>query len=646
MSVATFSYRPDIDGLRALAVLGVVIFHFSPAALPGGFIGVDVFFVISGYLISKTIYSEVQSEKFSIIEFYERRARRILPAFIVISLATAIAAWLLLFPVELIDFSKSLLWSGIFASNFWFWLTSDYFSPAADKIPLLHYWSLGIEEQFYVVFPVLVLLIHKISYRSLPLIIASLFLLSLAGSEWMLSQDPNQAFYMLPWRAFELLAGSLLAFIPAASRRKTAMSYGAVVAGVILIAVGMWLITEKMRFPGVLALVPCMATALVIWGGGQASWLLSKPPLTWIGKISYSLYLIHWPIVVFGKRAFPATSTATFAFIGICASIALAGVSYLAVEQPVRRWRKIFTRPVLFVFSSVSIIVLMVMAVVTIISGGFPSRFEASAKLSTTVTATPTLAGLSVNDAMAFQKFDFEALFRQGACFLRPEQTYKDYRDDLCFPITGSVIALWGDSHIAQYVEGLSSALGKDGFTIAQLTASACPPLVGVDVASRPNCKEFNDFAIFKLRKMRPALVVLSAVWTADPAQIAEIDKTIELLVASGVRVKIFGPSPIYKQSVPLLLAQRLQKTNFSAFSDEDMESVVFDRDAVLLRHFANRHDVEYISILSAVCPEKRCPIFANGAALHFDIAHLTSAGSALYGKRLAPLITAKSESH
>lgn len=675
-------YRPDIDGLRALAVIAVVIFHFLPIYLPGGFIGVDVFFVISGYLISKTIYSDIRSGVFSITNFYERRAKRILPAFIVVSSASCIAAWLLLFPMEFVDFSKSLFWSGIFAPNFWFWMKSDYFGPAADQTPLLHYWSLGVEEQFYVIFPLLVLLIYRIARPALPFVLMVLFLASLFGSEWMLNHDPSQAFYMLPWRAFELLSGSLLALLPSTSKLTKRMQQAPLLtaaSGLAAILLGMFFITKEMRFPGILALVPCVGTALLIWAGGTApnivNRLLSTSVMTSVGRISYSLYLIHWPLVVFGKRAFPNADPITFALYGISASFILAFFSYFIVEQPVRRWTPLTRKPVLFAASGASMTTILVVAAMGLLGEGFLSRFnkptpeklapndwvtlqkarsftlnsDTPEVLSNTAPLTsgptkssrPTLEGFSVNEALSFQQFDFKSLFRQGTCFLEPNQSSADYRPDLCLPKTGRIITLWGDSHLAQYAQGLKNAMESDGFSIGQLTASACAPLVGVDVATRPNCRAFNDFAIATLQEIKPTLVVMSAVWTAELAQIAEMDKTIHLLTSKGIHVKIIGPSAIYKQAIPILIAQRLQTRNFNAFSDNDIEEVVFERDAILSKHFSNRRDVEYISVLSLACPEKRCPIFENGAPLHFDTAHLTSTGSIWYGKRLKAPIAA-----
>ena len=212
-------YRSDIDGLRAIAVLSVVIFHLNVGLLPGGFVGVDIFFVISGYLISKIIYTETGSDSFSIANFYVRRARRILPAFLSVIVATSVAAYCLQYPSELANYAKSVIASALFSANIYFYATLNYFSPSADEIPLLHLWSLGIEEQFYIFFPLIILGFSKFSKRLIPAAIVIMLAASLFFSQQLLSTSPTESFYLLPFRAFELLIGSLIA-LPALHIKK------------------------------------------------------------------------------------------------------------------------------------------------------------------------------------------------------------------------------------------------------------------------------------------------------------------------------------------------------------------------------------------------------------------------------------------
>lgn len=294
------AYRADIDGLRAVAVLSVVSFHLKFGA-PGGFVGVDVFFVLSGFLISRIIYSEVLNGSFSIFRFYERRARRILPALFTVMVGSSIAAMVVFYPSELVTYSKSAIASALFYANVYFFSVDDYFGPTADTIPLLHLWSLGIEEQFYIVFPLLVLLFRLWSWRAVNMIVICLCAASLLASQLMVGTDPAAAFYLLPYRGFELLIGCIIALPKFEQQpRSRALRETAAAIGLACLIGAVVTFGPETEFPGVAALLPCFGTAMIIWTGGTArtsvSTVLSIRPLVYIGKISFSLYLVHWPV--------------------------------------------------------------------------------------------------------------------------------------------------------------------------------------------------------------------------------------------------------------------------------------------------------------------------------------------------------------
>ncbi|TIP84104.1 MAG: acyltransferase, partial [Mesorhizobium sp.] len=297
-------YRRDIDGLRAVAVLPVVLFHFGISAIPGGFTGVDIFFVISGYLITGSLLDDLERGQFSIISFYWRRARRILPALIFVTLLTCIAALFILLPSDLHEFSLSVIAASTFWSNIYFWKTSNYFSIDAELRPLLHTWSLSVEEQYYIFAPILMFLIYRYFAKRwltilLPIILGSFVLAVMAT--WL---APNAGFYLLPTRVWELMLGAVLMLKrpPPLSNRFLMELVG--LAGFGLLAIGFFAISESDPFPGYNALYPCLGTALLIYVGQNspsttASRILEVRPLVWIGLISYSLYLVHWPINAF-----------------------------------------------------------------------------------------------------------------------------------------------------------------------------------------------------------------------------------------------------------------------------------------------------------------------------------------------------------
>src|SRR5271170_3095038 len=294
-------YRPEIDGLRALAILPVLLFHYRVSPFRGGFVGVDVFFVISGYLITQLIEAERREGRFSIARFYERRVRRIFPALFVMLTAATIAAAFILFPVDLVRYANSLLATAGFAANFEFWREAGYFDVAAAEKPLLHLWSIAVEEQFYLVFPALLLLFQS---RRVAITLA-IFVLSFAFAVWGVIHAPSAAFYLLPGRAWELMLGALLALhaVPFIERRWIREALA--VTGIALIAIAVFGYSKDTPFPGAAALLPCLGAALVIYssvpGITSASAVLSLPPLVFVGRISYSLYLWHWPLYVFAR---------------------------------------------------------------------------------------------------------------------------------------------------------------------------------------------------------------------------------------------------------------------------------------------------------------------------------------------------------
>lgn len=307
-SGSTTSYRSDIDGLRAVAVLPVVLYHSGLTVFSGGFVGVDIFFVISGYLITNIIWTEIRSSDFSILRFYERRARRILPALFVVILATLVAGSIWSLPQQLAGIGASSAAAVLSVSNFYFWSQSGYFSPHAEMLPLLHTWSLGVEEQFYLIFPLGMVLLHRLKLNP-PMVIAVAIAPLFAVGVYLSYTMPAVSFYLLPARAWELLIGAVLALgiVPKVHNRSLREAMG--IGGLSIIGLAIFMIDPQMRFPGFVALAPCIGAAALIHSGHVptvASRLLSVRPMVFVGLISYSLYLWHWPLLAFTKMRFAA----------------------------------------------------------------------------------------------------------------------------------------------------------------------------------------------------------------------------------------------------------------------------------------------------------------------------------------------------
>ena len=353
-------YRADIDGLRAVAVLPVVLYHAGVLGMSGGFLGVDVFFVISGFLITSIIATEISEHRFSLLSFYERRARRILPALTVVVLSTFAVGWVLLVPSEYKSLGQSALASALFLSNVYFTLTLDYFAPAAEFSPLLHTWSLAVEEQFYLFYPpVLALLFAWRGIRAALWAVAGISGLSLAAAVVMLPVKPDWVFYLIFFRAWELGIGAVLAlsFFPVPRRRLLREIIA--ITGLLAILVPVFLYDSSMPFPGIAAVPPVFGAAAIIYIGKESlgstvNKILAHRSLVWIGLISYSLYLWHWPILAFFRIGREHVSLPLdVGLLAVAVSVGVAWVSYRVIEYPFRaRPPYGFTRNAIFGLSA------------------------------------------------------------------------------------------------------------------------------------------------------------------------------------------------------------------------------------------------------------------------------------------------------
>jgi peptidoglycan/LPS O-acetylase OafA/YrhL len=349
MNKSKLNYRPDIDGLRAVAVLSVVIFHAFPNALPGGFTGVDIFFVISGYLISGIIYSSLDAEKFSFFEFYERRIRRIFPALILTLIMVIGAGYYYLLIDEFEELGKHVAASGVFIQNIVFLKESGYFDKASDLKPLLHLWSLAVEEQFYIFFPPIIILLWRIK-KNLPLILSVVIVISFIANLWVSQKNIEAAFFLTNYRCWELLAGSLLALIKFTKSGNRCFSNVCSMIGFSLIIFCMIALNNGDPYPSWRALYPVIGTVLLIYAGPQAcinKWILSNQVAVWVGLISYPLYLFHWPMFSFLKILDIKENEFLYKFVALIISFLLAILTYYYIESRVRYSRSKLTTLVL-----------------------------------------------------------------------------------------------------------------------------------------------------------------------------------------------------------------------------------------------------------------------------------------------------------
>ena len=499
-------YRKEIDGLRALAVLPVVLFHAGFDWVGGGYIGVDVFFVISGYLITSIIFSEMAAGHFTIIGFYERRVRRILPALFLVTIACIPLAWTWMLSNQLEDFAKSVLAVALFASNILFWRQSDYFAAASDEMPLLHTWTLAVEEQFYVVFPIFILLTWRLGTRRLIWLIAFIALFSLGLAEYGSWNYPSASYYLAPTRAWELMLGALAAFAWMNARLRI-LGRGPLAelissAGLALIVFSVFAYGPYTRIPGLYALAPTIGAVLVILFATQhtiAGRLLSWPPFVGGGLISYSIYLWHLPLFAFARiRTTEAPGNGLMVML-ILATLALGYATWRWIEMPFRD-RKNFSRNKVFSAAAVVTSSLIAMSFAGIATNGFEMRMPERVR-----------AELSI--------IEYHAKRIAGDCNIE-----RDYRAPETSCILGDhnatpSVALWGDSHAEMHTEALGNAIGRLGKSARQFTADACLPFSGVRTAGAAvNVDCVRQTALVKdylLHHPDIETVIFAARWTA-----------------------------------------------------------------------------------------------------------------------------------
>lgn len=630
-------YRAEIDGLRTLALVPVILFHAGIAPFSGGFIGVDVFFVISGYLISTIIINELDEGCFSILRFYQRRARRILPALFFVMLTCVPFAWFWLLPRDLEDFAESLVAVTFFVSNFLFWLEASYFDTSAELKPLLHTWSLAVEEQYYIFFPLLMALLVPWGKRAVVKVLLLLFVASFLLSQWGIYNRPSATFFLLPTRGWELLIGVFTALYLQKNPGFTRSVKSELLAptGLALIIVPTLIYTDTTPFPGAYALPVTIGTALIILfarSGTIVQKLLAARPMVAIGLVSYSTYLWHQPVLVFFKHRFGSGLLEDYVFILIALSIALATFSYLFIELPFRR--TVTLKKLSLSFGAC--LFLVAMASMTLLTAVHENHKAVPTYQRALANASPELITY-------LEKRDV-----RRKCDRKIKELGLQYCD---FGSEGTrrTIAMWGDSLSGAALHGINEVALENGVAGLTLVTNACPPILGLRNTLLSTCTgDTHTEALEQILDM-PNLETVLLIGNFSVAMVARnvnidgeptsseavrhnLEKAVMAIRQKGAKVVLVEQNPIYDEPVAEFELQRLLNIHEGPQSiprDVQLEKVA------PTRALADIVDL-YIPTIDLYCDEQECPsIDAAGNLVIYDRNHVTKD----YSVKLARLV-------
>jgi peptidoglycan/LPS O-acetylase OafA/YrhL len=613
-------YRADIDGLRAIAVLAVLAQHVGIRVMRGGFIGVDVFFVISGYLISQVLIADIDVGRSPLVAFYVRRVRRILPALVVVEFATFVCCLIYVLPSEFVDTSRSLVAAALSVSNVYFWLTSGYFDRVALSKPLLHTWSLGVEEQFYLFWPLLITAACKYGRKTALSMTLIIGLLSIIASAIGAFTHPSATFYLVHTRAWELLLGAVLALGAFPNPLSPLVRSILGVVGLLLIGVSVFTINSLEPFPGLLAIPPCLGTAFVILAGRDgtciSSRLLSWQPVVFIGLISYSLYLWHWPVIVFQRNyAFLISGGSEKAqkAVMVAASLILATLSWKFVEQPFRVGRWHLARGRWLRMGLIGTCAAVALGLAGVVAQGFPARYSARE--------------LEVG---AFR--DSTNMVRLGSCFLEPSRDTPQAFAGECLALDPKMpnYLLLGDSHAAELWLGLSSVYDRIHFL--QATATDCLPTTVHDFVESRGCVRLIDAMLFDfLTHHRIDRVILAAKWR--PSSADHLAATLAYLKERSIPVTVIGPTIIYDSPLPRLLVTAARSGD-QHFIEKHWDHSLIGLDSQLSA-VVGAQGAEYFSMLAIDDDRMISLVGAQGLPLLIDQEHFSSEGSLLIAHRM-----------
>lgn len=643
LQAASARFRPDIEGLRALAVSGVVAFHFGMTDLPGGFVGVDIFFVISGFLITRHLQQEIaRSGTVDLWRFYARRARRLLPAALFVILTTLIFGYFILSPSEQQFYSKGSLFASAYMINLWLirWAV-DYFASDASNNPFIHFWSLSVEEQFYLVWPALLLVFVRLrpGKAGLFLLLGVVAAVSFAFCWHMTAVSQPWAFYFSPLRAWEFAFGGLASMaLPQEWARRFRFSPALGWLGLLLIATAYLTVTEEIPFPGSIALVPVLGTVMVLLSGAHESRagpksVLAFEPLQQIGKLSYSLYLWHWPVIVYAGILQPEL-TIIDRLLCLAATLLLSLFSYHFIENPVRH------------------------------NGWLAARTGRSLGLAALLTAAGTtlaygsaaLAGYSLDGEQRLIQESAErksaARELDSACVLEREAVEpKACRFGAAHP--KKTIVLFGDSHADHWSTPLKKIAEENGWRLVTYLKSSCPAADvstwnGVLMRNYDECDQWKRLVFGEIAALKPDVVILAQYSSSyvrnainhisshqmDVRDWAKgLERSVERLERAGSDVVLLRDVPVHKSYLDKCVARALWQERSPSVCDTPRSEAVEETIPAAERRAAVAMRASYVDVVDLFCDRTTCPAVIDGKLTFRDRHHIATP----YAESLAP---------
>ena len=613
------NFRYDINGLRAIAVIAVVLFHFNPYWVPGGFAGVDVFFVISGFLMTGIIFRGLDGSEFNLFKFYVARANRIIPALTALCFVLLVFGWFYLTPIDYQVLGKHAASSMSFMSNIIYWTESGYFDAASHEKWLLHTWSLSVEWQFYIIYPVVLLVLNNfLSINNLKRFLLIGIVLSFSFSVFATMKWPNPAYYLLPTRAWEMMFGGVAYIYPwnLQEDKKRLVEY----LGLFLILLSYTFISSIVPWPGHFALFPVLGAYLIIVANRQSSKITNNPVFQALGKWSYSIYLWHWPVAVYGYY-----SVKNWSFIGVPISILLGFLSFRLIESNkfnvYKDWKEIYkVKPIL------SLIFVFFLCVIIFYNHGFnvEYRFAANTKGAKYIDFYQKINYL--NDKVK-NEYRLQCDYFDADAYIAKKNEINNActngnRDEGVF--------LWGDSHAQALSYGIRKVFPNIQFN--QVATSGCRPHIGGDTKTtgefKKACDRSNRKAIDTIIKLNPKVVILAQRDEHDQNNFIDI---LNELRANKVDSKIIvvGPGPQWNPSLPKAIASRHFNPNDNSFVDPYFNKSLLAIDAKMLHDYKGV-DLVYISVLNKICKGDVClaKVDDNNTPIVWDYGHLTLNGS------------------